>query len=168
MFIIISSDTKARSRCTSHRDRTRPPPLLPRLRWTLIRENNVSHLHARIRASSRTPAYRCARKEESHRLSDLGVLFIYLDGYPPPRPLLSPFFSCRAPGSSICVPRTPWRIRHAFAGREDRPLRAPRARPLRSRSRFLSLSGSSRQFPRFFRFIGRIAASRDNQQARPR
>lgn len=152
MLIIISSDTTARSRCTSHRDGRVSSP---RLLVDTHARGRAAHLHtvtrARIRANphARPRARPCARKEESDRF-DLGGFFFFFPTWTDISPPLSPgtpLFSNRAPGSSICVPRTPPRIRHAFAAAEDRSGSLVRSSPIRSRQGSPFRPVSSRQFP---------------------
>lgn len=83
MFIIISSDTTARSRCTSRRDGS------SRLRWTHMHANGLIYTVT----GARMHANPCVRKEESDRF-DLDCFF-FLPGYLPFPPILSsdsPFF----------------------------------------------------------------------------
>lgn len=116
MFIIISSDTTARSRCTSHRDGRVSPRLL-----VDTHARGRAHLHtvtrARIRANPHARrAVRVRVRERKKAIGSTSAFFFLPGRISPLRSLpLTPLFSNRAPGSSICVPRTPPRIRHAFA-----------------------------------------------------
>lgn len=160
MFIIISDDTTARSRCTSRRDGRASP----RLRWTHTHVDGA-HLHtpvtrARIRANP--PACPCARKEESDRF-DLGAFFSsYLDGYPPPLLSRTPLFfrTTRQDHQSASrgllrgyATRLPPRGSLRVPG-EASPIRAHQGSPFRPPPPYSPSSLSFREFPRFFRFIG--------------
>lgn len=172
MFIIISSDTTARSRCTSHRDGPRLAPSSGGHSRTRTGPPTRRNACENTRESTRTSVRVRVRERKKAIGSTSAFFFFFLPGRISPLHSLplTPLFSNRAPGSSICVPRTPPRIRHARSP-PRRSLRVPgEVSPIRSRQGcpfrpVLLLPTISVILP-LYRYIA--AASRDNQQARPR